>query len=104
MYLWVYVNNIIIIGTTNFILKSFPQKFSIKDLGALHFFLNVKVISTPIVMSLFQHTYILDLLKRTNMSEAKDVTTSISFTTSLSLHDSSALIDSKLYQSIVGAL
>ena len=45
-----------------------------------------------------------DLLKRTNMSEAKDVTTSISSTTSLSLHDSSILIDSKLYQSIVGTL
>ena len=51
MYLWVYVNNIIIIGKTYFILKSFPQNFPIKDLGALHFFLIVKVISTPTIMS-----------------------------------------------------
>ena len=55
-------------------------------------------------MFLSQHTYILDLLKRTNMSEAKEVTTSLLSTTSLSLYDGFAPIDPRLYRRVVGAL
>nr|GEW18358.1 hypothetical protein [Tanacetum cinerariifolium] len=47
-------------------------KFPIKDLGTLHQFLGVEVISTPFGLFLSQHQLIADLLSRFNMAGAKE--------------------------------
>lgn len=51
-----------------------------------------------------QHRYILDLLTRTNMVEAKPVSTPMQTTSKLTLHDSSLLADATQYKLIVGSL
>ena len=61
-YCLVYVNDLILTGNnTNFVARIIAQlghKFSIKDLGSLHFFLGVEVIPTAEGLFLTQHKYI----------------------------------------------
>ncbi|RVW83036.1 Retrovirus-related Pol polyprotein from transposon RE2 [Vitis vinifera] len=51
------------------------QRFSIKDLGALSYFLGIEVLTTPSGVLLTQRHYISDLLAWTKMSGAKPVAT-----------------------------
>ncbi|GFZ00771.1 hypothetical protein Acr_14g0004060 [Actinidia rufa] len=78
--------------------------FSVKDLGFLHYFLGVEVIPTTHGLFLTQQKYIRDLLVRTHMDGAKEVSTPLPTTGSLVLHDGSALADSTKYHSVIGAL
>ena len=49
--------------------------FSFKDLGDLHYFLGIEVVSAPKDLFLSQHKYIQDLIEKTGMAGAKEVTT-----------------------------
>jgi len=55
---------------------------SLKDMGLLHFFLGVEVISIHTGLFLSQHKYIRELLASTSMSGVKDVSTPLSTTQS----------------------
>ena len=61
-YCLVYVDDLILIGNNltfvASIIDQLGQKFSIKDLGSLHFFLGVEVIPTKDGLFLTQHKYI----------------------------------------------
>ena len=78
-YCLVYVDDLILIGNNSTfvasIIDQLGQKFSLKDLGPLHFFLGVEVIPTKEGLFLTQHKYIRDMLSKTSMDGAKDVTT-----------------------------
>ena len=58
IYLLVYVDDIIIIGTNTNIIQRYidplAQKFSIKDLSVLSYFLGIKVLTTPSVCCLLK--------------------------------------------------
>jgi hypothetical protein len=60
----VYVDDLILTGNNSTFVASVidGQKFSIKDLGYLHFFLGVEVVPTEEGLFLTQHKYIRDLL------------------------------------------
>uniref|UniRef100_A0A6N2KS64 Integrase catalytic domain-containing protein n=1 Tax=Salix viminalis TaxID=40686 RepID=A0A6N2KS64_SALVM len=107
-YFLVYVDDLILTGNSNCFLASFTEalssRFSVKNLGALHYFLGVEVVSNFAGVFLSQQKYIHDILIRTNMAEAKSVTTPLSTTTSLTLHDGSASFDASQFRSIVGSL
>jgi hypothetical protein len=60
--------------------------------------------STPEGLILSQQRYILDLLKKSNMSEAKPIKTPMSTAHTLSLLSGDPLLDPSLYRSLVGAL
>lgn len=108
VYCLVYVDDLIIIGNNltfvASIIYQLGQKFSINDLGSLHLFLCVEII--PILYGLFlsQHKYICDLLAKTSMDGAKDVTTPLSTSIPLKLANNSSSIDSTKYRRVIGAL
>ena len=108
IYLLVYVDDIIITGDNDGFVQQFvtllSQQFSLKDLGQLSYFLGVEVISHLHGLLLSQRRYILDLLARTNMMEAKPVLTPLPTSPPITLHTGSPLRDPSEYRAIVGSL
>lgn len=85
-------------------LHALSVRFSIKDLGDLHYFLGVEVIPTAMGLFLTQHKYIRDLLTKTNLAGAKEVTTPLSTSQPLCLNDGSPLSDATQYRQVIGRL
>jgi hypothetical protein len=107
-YVFIYVDDILITssqphGTTD-LLNSLCAEFAIKDLGPLHFFLGMEAITTLDGLLLSQQHYILDLLKKSDMSEAKPIKTPMSTAHTLSLFNGDPLPDPSTYRSLVGTL
>ncbi|GFY87730.1 hypothetical protein Acr_05g0013690 [Actinidia rufa] len=86
------------------IIKKLGDRFSLKDMGLLHFFLGVEVVPTQAGLFLSQHKYIRELLSKTNMSGAKDVSTPLSTSQSLKLLDGTTNVDSTEFRRIIGSL
>lgn len=107
-YLLVYVDDFVLTSNNNSFLDSFvsslAKRFSIKDLGPLHHFLGVEVIPVSSGLFLSQHRHIHDLLEKFHMDGAKEVTTPLSSSVSLTLHDGSASTDPTPYRKLVGSL
>ena len=107
-YFLVYVDDLVITGNNSIlvanIIKQLGDMFSLKDMGSLHFFLGIEVISTRARLFLSQHKYVRDLLANTSMSCAKDVSTPLSTTQSLQLIDSTVAVDSSEFRRIIGRL
>jgi len=107
-YFLVYVDDLIITSNNSYfaasVIQQLGRKFSLKDLGPLHFFLGIEVIPTQNGLFLTQHKYIKDLLARTCMDGAKDVTTPLSTSVSLKLNDGSAAVNPTEYRKVIGAL
>jgi histone deacetylase 1/2 len=110
MYLLVYVDDIIVISTsdsaTDRLLASLSSAFAVKDLGKLHYFLGLEVTHSDDSLTLTQKKYSLDLLGRAGMLECKAASTPMSSTDRLSALDGALLSsnDATEYRSIVGAL
>jgi hypothetical protein len=108
MFILIYVDDIIITSSKPLaiddLLLSLTHDFAVKDLGLFNFFLGVEVLSTPHVILLSQQRYIIDLLIRTKMNEAKPITTPMALTTSLSAFEGEPFPDHTLYRSTMGAL
>ena len=79
IYFMVYVDDLVVTGNDPSSIASFitaiSTKFSVKDLGFLHYFLGIEVLPTPTGLFLSQHKYIRDLLVRTRMEGVKEVGT-----------------------------
>ena len=107
-YFLVYVDDLIITGNdpsfVSSIIDQLGNRFSLKDMGQLHFFLGMEVIPTTKGLFLSQHKYIRGLLTKTNMHGAKDVTTPLSTSTVLKLIDGTSSTDSTEFRSVIGAL
>lgn len=108
VYLLIYVDDILISGNnTSQILSLIAQlgtKFSMKDLGHLSYFLGMEIKCNSQAMYLSQSKYILDLLKKTNMADAKPLTTPAAPGRKLSLYEGEPLSDGTTFRSVVGAL
>jgi hypothetical protein len=104
----IYVDDIIVTSpnptSINTLITTFQTDFALKDLGPLHFFLGVEAHKTASGMYLSQRRYISDLLQKTNMHEAKPVSSPMSSSTVLSQHSGTSLSDSSVYRSVVGSL
>ena len=74
-----YVDDILVTGSSSSlvqrIIEDIARKFSIKDMGALGYFLGIEAIRTPKGLYLMQRKYITDLLGKVNMLHAKPVPT-----------------------------
>lgn len=109
LYLLLYVNDIIVTGSNDaFVLQlveCLAQRFSLKDLGSLSYFLGVEVVPHRLGILLSQRRYIEDLLKRTNMDNAKPVLTPLpTSSAAISLTSGTPLSDPTPYRATVGSL
>ena len=82
------------------------MEFPVKDLGSLNFFLGIEVKPTHDGIVLAQEKYISDLLTRTNMLQAKGVSTPMASIDKLYPLDGTTLspANATKYRSVVGAL
>ncbi|CAL8990582.1 unnamed protein product, partial [Prunus brigantina] len=102
----VYVDDIIVTGNNNAacqaLIQQLSEKFPIKDLGPLHYFLGLEVKCTASGLFLSQTKYACDLLQRTDFLGAKPCATPLG---SYKLDNSGMLLsDPTFYRSTVGAL
>ena len=108
MYLLVYVHDLILTGENatkvNQFIAILAQRFSIKDLGLLTYFLGVEVLPNKHGLLLSQRRYIMDLLTQTKMQDAKTVLTPIPTSPTLMLTSGSPLFDPSKYRQVVGSL
>ncbi|KAK0574940.1 hypothetical protein LWI29_031289 [Acer saccharum] len=108
LYLLIYVDDIILTGNNSAHVDRFvdtlAQRFSLKDLGPLSYFLGVEVVPHKHGILLSQRHYILDLLSRTNMSGAKPVQTPLPTSPLITLHFGKPLSDPIAYRTTVGSL
>jgi len=104
MYLLIYVDDVIITASAPAAIAELHQllsvDFAIKDLGDLHYFLVVEVL--PVKSGLLsQRRYILDLLKKTNMLEAKPITSPMAASSILSVFVSDSMEDTQLFIQLI---
>ncbi|WMV09995.1 hypothetical protein MTR67_003380 [Solanum verrucosum] len=106
-YVLVYVDDLIITGSDSDFITTFihtlDQQFSLKNLGSLNYFLGIEVSPTSYGIILSQGRYIRDLLRRTNMVDAKPISSPTEPGSRLILFGD-PLPDAHLYRSVVGAL
>ncbi|XP_015159967.1 uncharacterized mitochondrial protein AtMg00810-like [Solanum tuberosum] len=104
----VYVDEIIITGSNtlsvNYVITSFASKFSIKDLGNLHFFLGVEVIRNSNGLILTQANYVNKILNDELMTDHKSVNTPMSASKLLTFSDGTHLTDVTRYLRVLGRL
>jgi histone deacetylase 1/2 len=110
IFVLIYVDGIIVTSSSDAsiyaLLKDLNTHFAIKDLGPLHYFLGLEVKQIPDGLLLTQAKYASDLLTKVGMVQCNSVSTPLSSTEYLSLHDGDplGLEDSTKYHSIVGSL
>ena len=108
LYLLVYVNDIIITWSSSThvaaFISTFAQRFSIKDLGNLSYFLGVEAHNTSNGLFLSKRKYIRDLLHRVNMTDAKPLSTPLATADVLKLFNGSLSTDATLHRQALGPL
>ncbi|KAK1414359.1 hypothetical protein QVD17_30103 [Tagetes erecta] len=108
IYFLVYVDDIIVTGNNsaaiNKVVSKLSDEFALKDLGELDYFLGVEIVRKNNDIILSQQKYIMELLQRAGLSNAKPVPTPMSTSSPLSLHDSPPFSDPVKYRQLVGAL
>lgn len=108
IYLIVYVDDIIVTGPSTTTLQDFitnlAVRFSLKDLGALCYFLGVEVLPNTKGLFLSQKKYIEDIFCLENMSDAKPVSTPMVVHPPLNLTDGTPLAVPTDYRALVGSL
>lgn len=106
--LLLYVDDIILIGSSAQLLATLIKKLSLqfhmKDLGYLHYFLGIEAKRTSQDLFLCQTKYAIDLLNRAHMTECKPVSTPLPLRSIAMTNDDILLADPLEYRSIVGGL
>ena len=109
VFLAVYVDDLIIASQKLSVIKKtktlFAQKFAVKDMGQLHYFLGVRVEQTDSTVWLSQEKYCNNILERYEMSDCYAVATPMETTARpTKAHDHSKMCDQRQYQSAIGSL
>lgn len=103
-----YVDDLIITGDDNDYIQQLKQEldqeFTIKDLGAMRYFLGLEVSRTQHGLLLNQRKYILDLLTHTGLLDAKAFKCPFPKHVKLSTHEGEILDDAEKYRSLIGRL
>ena len=106
--LLVYVDDIIIIGSTDSLINHFvtklSQRFHMNDLGDLHYFLGLEVHRTPTNLRLMKTKYLMSILKSASMLDCKPQSTLVVSRRKLSMSDGLLLSYPHEYRRLVGAL
>lgn len=101
MYILIYVDDILITCSHKHAINDFLNRlhcdFAIKDLENLNFFLGMKAFNSQGQILLYQQCYILVILKRTKMHEAKPNGNPMASSTNLSALHSEDFNDITLF-------
>ena len=104
----VYVDDLIITGNNESEIGAIKQhlknKFDIKDLGQLTYFLGIELANSTKGLFLSQRKYTLDLLKETGKLGAKPINTPMESNKKLNLEEGEPLENVGQYQRLVGKL
>jgi hypothetical protein len=105
--LLVYVDDIILTGNNpsfiSHLIRQLHEKFALKDLGQLHYFLGIEIKYFCGGITISQTKYAHDLLKRANMLDASKINTPISPKPN-QLPDDNKLVDATEYRRLCGSL
>ncbi|KAM2612954.1 hypothetical protein TB2_032855 [Malus domestica] len=108
LILLIYVDDILLTGNSprqmDHLIKKLGSLFSMKDLGPLSYFLGIEVKYNGDFMHLCQSKYALDLLTRTNFTNAKPISTPVPSGQKLSAYAGDPFANPEMYRSVVGAL
>lgn len=108
VYVLVYVDDIIITASNNTLLdgviRVLSARFSLKNPTNLNYFLGIEVTRTTKGLHMMQRKYIQDLLSKTEMWDAKPVTSPMATSPKLTLHSGTALDDPSEYRTVLGSL
>ncbi|CAM8963152.1 unnamed protein product [Rhodiola kirilowii] len=106
--LLVYVDDVVITGTCSALIQEIKafihEKFKIKDLGNLKYFLGIEVARSKDGIFINQRKYVLDILEDHNYTDSKPAKTPLDIKNSLSLSTASVLSDPTIYRKLVGKL
>ena len=106
--LLVYVDDILLTGNNldcvTSLKKLLDDRFGLKDLGSLRYFLSLEVVRTDAGISLTQRKYALEILKDTGFLGSKAVRFPIEQNLRLSKHEGKLLADPRLYRRLIGRL
>ena len=106
--LTVYVDDIILTsndkGEREQLKKKLALEFKMKDLGSLHYFLEMEVARSHEGISISQRKYVLDLLKKTSMIGCKPTNTPLDPSTKLSTKSAQGPVNKGTYHRLVGKL
>ena len=80
------------------------REFEMTDLGLMHFCLGIEVWQGPDNIFISRTKYVREILKAFRMTECKDVGTPMEVDLKLSVEDTSAVVDERLYRKLVGSL
>jgi hypothetical protein len=104
----IYVDDLIITRDSNaniFDLKKLlKQKFEMKDLGKLRYFLSIEVIQSPKGIWLLQRQYALNKLSKYGMMGCKPISIPLEQNVKLSANEGDLVEDTTIYRRIVGNL
>uniref|UniRef100_A0A803Q722 Reverse transcriptase Ty1/copia-type domain-containing protein n=1 Tax=Cannabis sativa TaxID=3483 RepID=A0A803Q722_CANSA len=104
----VYVDDFLIIGgdshTISKLITYLHNKFSLKSLGYVSYFLGFEAYRNASGIYLIQSKYAADLLNRTNFEDAKECNTPMILANKLSQDDSPNFDKPEIYRSSIGAL
>lgn len=108
LYVLIYVDDIIVTGNNSLHVQNFitnlSRRFSLKDLGALSYFLGIEAHRTSSGLLLTQRKYINDILNRVNMSTANPASSPMVTSDRLQLTSGTPLLDGSEYRMVVGSL
>ncbi|XP_019231184.1 PREDICTED: uncharacterized protein LOC109212026 [Nicotiana attenuata] len=108
IFVGVYFDDVIITGTDSAEiadLKAFlDQKFKIKDLGRLHYFLGLELLYKPDGILISQRKFTLDLLKEYQVFDYSSVSSPLDPAIKLKAQEGNLLPDPTYYRKLVGKL
>jgi len=104
----IYVNDLIITGDSDAdisdLKKLLKQKFEMKDLGELRYFLDIEVIKSPKGIWLLQRQYALNKFSEYGMTGCKPISIPLEQNVKLSADEGELVEDTTMYKHIVGSL
>ncbi|CAM8883274.1 unnamed protein product [Rhodiola kirilowii] len=108
LILLVYVDDVVITGTSSALISEVKQyihdKFKIKDLGFLKYFLGLEVARSDAGIFLNQRKYAIELLEENNLLQCKPAKSPMNAKHKLSLSTEALLLDALPYRKLVGKL
>ncbi|XP_057746398.1 uncharacterized mitochondrial protein AtMg00810-like [Arachis stenosperma] len=108
-YILIYLDDILVTGTSESditaLMAQLHNTFSLKDLGEMYYFFGIEVSSSSIGTFILKQTkYIIELLKKSDMINAKPVPTPMTSSLNLSTFGDRTFNNHILYRFIVGGL
>jgi len=106
--LLIYIDDILITWSSPSKIRSFiahlSAAFHMKDLGDVHFFLELQITRNKSTITFTQTCYLLSMLQKFGLAGAKPVFTPMAFGMSLTANKGALLSDPSYYRCLVGSL